>query len=1211
MKRAYGATRLINLSYSRELSLLLCLKQTNAKELLIRVLFQGESWLQTLRIKLPKAFEMTSLTHSSAKGCIYLCLGVNHPLYIFKIDDAAFQKMVAAVELEVEQQQYKLAQYVAVIGEDVEVEIEGGIESSKFSYYQAIELAKQKNVALMKTLFSLKQALPTVVKYREKSLESVFRDPHSPETLEKAMHEASNDIETKDVSGALIVPYANRLWCFGEVENVHSIKASTKGNYALFGTAYRSLIEARNPMNALSGTFTSDSFDSPLWAYALGSELLLGTTDGIYILVEGDRAKGEFIKIHKELNVALAAVAPVVLEKTLFFVEGGGRKLSCLYYSREKGGYQVHTLSAYADHLFRSGIVRLVAVSTPFNMIIALLANGQFCILTYDSDLKLLGWSQHILGGESSGGGSDIILDCCVMPTSTEDQVFFLVKRNNLTTVEVLNMSQVTALKQADTHYLDGYTTLGEPEVMIWDKTLERLSTTVEFWEEREGLPEGFHYLEERVKSQLRMFVQILAAGEFAVDGVYVKNLPISNEEERQIKQSHLNNVNYLIEYLSSNLMRLIGRYYAVYRAAVEILNNIGEDFSHQQDSSIFRDLNAKVLDTVNRYKELRQSISLAMPLVKGFRLSCPALNINVHTDDYAFFPEDRWITNILEHSQRLADFMTEFSKDHDRKHALQLYETWVAEANAAFIEKHLHLSTPNYKMISRWNSLVVEEDLWGFNILERMKAAYTYGSTRFNNHHLPILLKTFEVENQTSTPEKIARFCYALLRYWQIGEDETKAARFTIWNQAWLPMVQEYFKQQNLEWLQDTQDRQEFVFRHDDDMAEMLSSVQAFLNEFEAGEESSHRSHSSKHEESSHHSHGLIEEVEAEELSMVDNVQEIDNHFELIQELMPKSQRQTLDLQQLSKALRDYKDYDQYDSPFITDNHGSDSEPIVVSLHGKHGPEFDAKILNELKTAFQVILKEMEVFLTSKLLLVTLEDKLYLERVMQETQSLKFLRCLLFDRKNFMLAKDLLGVIDLQDYKSLCAAMQPKRSLFYSEKLPFYLNKRVAMMGRSFHGNHLVSKEESETQQLRTQHPDSQLTIGFNYTSFLETFPLTFAEEHELVMKKHSVLSLKIQETQSLTVYEEQDNGKEVAHPIACIHVEPDDLRLFLSDRSYLVKEVVNLVGRPYRSGWVDIDLQETVKKDIAIKLVVNQPYPASILKLGAKVQLVPHYTS
>ncbi len=43
MKRAYGATRLINLAYSRELSLLLCLKQTGARELLIRVLFQGES----------------------------------------------------------------------------------------------------------------------------------------------------------------------------------------------------------------------------------------------------------------------------------------------------------------------------------------------------------------------------------------------------------------------------------------------------------------------------------------------------------------------------------------------------------------------------------------------------------------------------------------------------------------------------------------------------------------------------------------------------------------------------------------------------------------------------------------------------------------------------------------------------------------------------------------------------------------------------------------------------------------------------------------------------------------------------------------------------------------------------------------------------------------------------------------------------------------
>ncbi len=644
---------------------------------------------------------MTGLTYSSSKGCIYLCFGANHPLYIFKIDDAAFQKMVIAVELEVEKQQYKLAQYNAVIGDDVE--IEDGIESSKFSYYQAIELAKEKNVALMKTLFSLKQALPTVVKYREKSLESVFRNPHSPEDLEKAMHDASIDLETKDVSGALIVPYANRLWCFGESENVHSIKASCKGNYALFGTAYRSLIEARNPMNALSGTFTSDSFDSPLWAYALGSELLLGTTDGIYILTEGDRAKGEFIKIHKELNVALAAVAPTVLEKTLFFVEGGGRKLSCLYYSREKGGYQVHTLSAYADHLFRSGIVRLVAVSTPFNMIIALLGNGQFCILTYDSDLKLLGWSQHILGGDDA-----FILDCCVMPTTSEDQVFFLVKRGNLNAIEVLKMSQITALKQAETHYLDCHTVLAEPENLIWDKTLERLITSVEFWQEREGLPEGFHYLEERVKAQLRVFGQILTAGEFAVNGVYVKNLPTTTAIEKKIKQTHLNNVNYLIEYLSGNLMRLIGSYYAVYRRSVEILNAIGEDWNNP---SLFGDLYQKARDAVNSYTELRQAISLNMPLVDGFQLTCPALNINVHTDDYAFFPEDRWVFSILDQAQKLSDFMMEFSKINDRKLAINFYETLISGANAAFIEKYFKLATPNYKMISRWNSLVNEED--------------------------------------------------------------------------------------------------------------------------------------------------------------------------------------------------------------------------------------------------------------------------------------------------------------------------------------------------------------------------------------------------------------------------------------------------------------------------------------------------------------------
>ncbi|MCC8369541.1 MAG: hypothetical protein LN573_05750 [Rickettsia endosymbiont of Oxypoda opaca] len=105
--------------------------------------------------------------------------------------------------------------------------------------------------------------------------------------------------------------------------------------------------------------------------------------DRWYLIKEGDRSKGEFIKIHKELDVPVSPIKPIIIGKTIFFVEGSGCKINSLYYSQEKGGFQLYDITAFARHLFISSIRQIVGINSPFSMIFAVLKDGSFNIFTY------------------------------------------------------------------------------------------------------------------------------------------------------------------------------------------------------------------------------------------------------------------------------------------------------------------------------------------------------------------------------------------------------------------------------------------------------------------------------------------------------------------------------------------------------------------------------------------------------------------------------------------------------------------------------------------------------------------------------------------------------------------------------------------------------------------------------------------------------------
>ena len=366
----------------------------------------------------PKEFSFVTF-----QGIAYISFGANRPIFKFSVDPEI-----------VEQFHQYLKEQKALQAE----EHGHGVVASSLALEQAVNFPEKDRMFIIEPLechvnYFKQEGNQSSLKPNIKPFNEVIYNAevdHINDELKAIWGSAGQNIyeaQEEKLYCSSVVTFENRLWCFGAGKNIHSIWASYKGDFSDFRMAYKTLLEARNPLTAFSATFSSSTFDNVLWSVPFSNELLLGTTDGIYLVKEGDRAKGEFIKIHREIELPVSPIKPVVLGKTIFFVEGNNCKINSLFYSQEKGGFQIADITAYAEHIFASGIREIAGSNSPFSIVFAVLKNGSFASFTYSQDLKIMGWSQHWLGGNGE------VLGITPVYADSEDKLYFHVRRPDVT----------------------------------------------------------------------------------------------------------------------------------------------------------------------------------------------------------------------------------------------------------------------------------------------------------------------------------------------------------------------------------------------------------------------------------------------------------------------------------------------------------------------------------------------------------------------------------------------------------------------------------------------------------------------------------------------------------------------------------------------------------------------------------------------------------
>jgi hypothetical protein len=126
----------------------------------------------------------------------------------------------------------------------------------------------------------------------------------------------------------------------------------------------------------------------------------------------------------QETYNGVGAVRPVVIGNAIIYVQARGSIVRDVRFEQEVEGLAGRDLSLYAAHLFDGRtIVKMDYQQTPQSIVWACRSDGTLLGLTYLREEEIWGWHRH----DTGAGG--LFEDVCVVPETSEDVVYVLVRR--------------------------------------------------------------------------------------------------------------------------------------------------------------------------------------------------------------------------------------------------------------------------------------------------------------------------------------------------------------------------------------------------------------------------------------------------------------------------------------------------------------------------------------------------------------------------------------------------------------------------------------------------------------------------------------------------------------------------------------------------------------------------------------------------------------
>jgi hypothetical protein len=180
--------------------------------------------------------------------------------------------------------------------------------------------------------------------------------------------------------------------------------------------------------SAIWSQIQAEDVDDILWLVSLGRVLVLGTGGGEFVAQEittNEPLGPGNIKVERESKNRAAAVPPVVIGKSLCYVQRAGRKLMSFDYDVQVDGYPSDDLAVLNDRITRPRIIAMAFQGEPSPILWCVLSNGRLRAFTYDRRQDVKGWARHPIGG------SAIIESAVTIPSPDggREELWFIARR--------------------------------------------------------------------------------------------------------------------------------------------------------------------------------------------------------------------------------------------------------------------------------------------------------------------------------------------------------------------------------------------------------------------------------------------------------------------------------------------------------------------------------------------------------------------------------------------------------------------------------------------------------------------------------------------------------------------------------------------------------------------------------------------------------------
>ena len=211
--------------------------------------------------------------------------------------------------------------------------------------------------------------------------------------------------------------------------------------------------------NGMTFTFDSGTIDEIQWFLAQ-EKLLAGTTGGVYAIYgsEQDLTMSPFnFTIKREgTQPAQTGVNATGYDNNALYIQGTGKKVRLVTFGDVEAQAKSIDLTIRANDILNQKAKQITEGDIPNWVTWFRMGDGSVVGLTYIPQDGTIAWHKHLIGGnytysETRGGDPSghltddaehaVVLDMCVIPTTTHDQIWMLVRR----TITVADSAVFTA----------------------------------------------------------------------------------------------------------------------------------------------------------------------------------------------------------------------------------------------------------------------------------------------------------------------------------------------------------------------------------------------------------------------------------------------------------------------------------------------------------------------------------------------------------------------------------------------------------------------------------------------------------------------------------------------------------------------------------------------------------------------------------------------